>query len=41
LKKNDSIELEFEETYEELIEKEIELLQWAGEKLQWNLMVHA
>ena len=27
LKKNDSIELEFEETYEELIEKEIELLQ--------------
>ena len=27
LKKNNSIELEFEETYEELIEKEIELLQ--------------
>ena len=27
LKKNDFIELEFEETYEELIEKEIELLQ--------------
>ncbi len=27
LKKNDSIELEFEETYDELIEKEIELLQ--------------
>ena len=38
--KNNSFDLEFDETFDEIVEKEIELLKWVGEKSQWNLMVH-
>jgi len=34
--KNKTLELEIEETFGDIIEKEIELIQWVGEKFQWS-----